>query len=76
MLNHTKYWIEFTFSNLSPSEFPDSVFELLAVLRICMDGECTVFDGWFLKSSWVFFPGCFEIFFLCWIVLYKAVKRI
>ena len=74
MLNQAQLWIEFTFSNLSVSELGDCVPEFLAVLWICMDGKSTVCDGWFLKSSWKFFPRCFEIFCLCRIVLYEAIN--
>ena len=75
MPDHTKCWIEFTLSNLPSSEFPDPVPEFLAVLRICMDRNPTVLDGWFIiKPFWIFFKGCFEIFCLYWIVLYKAIN--
>ena len=78
MLNQSKRWIDFTFSNLAVSESRDHLhclLELLAILYIYMDRESTVFDIWFvIKSSWVFFKGCFEILLLCWIVDHKAVN--
>ena len=74
MLNHTKRWIELTFSGLSFSEFWYSSFKFFAILWICMDGDSAVYNGWFLKFSWVFFPRCFEIFCLYWIMSHKAVN--
>ena len=78
MLNQSKRWIEFTFSNLAVFESRDHLhrlLELLAILYICLDGESAVSDIWFvIKSFWGFFKGCFEIRLLCWIVVHKAVN--
>lgn len=78
MLNQSKRWIEFTFSNLAVFESRDPLHLLLELLNtqyICLDRESTVFDIWFMrKSSWVFFKGWFEILLLCWIVDHKAIN--
>ena len=78
MLNQSKRRIEFTFSNLGVFESRDHLhyrLELIAILHICVDGKPTIFYRWLIiKSSWVFFKGCFEIFWLCGIISYKAVN--